>query len=202
MNSLKCFQADDRSVSNSRVASQVARQVAIQVAGRRRIVCVSIALPVFLLVLIHRVDARPPVSGQFISQQGAKSLPSLSGYRLFIDDAQRSQLDASGSTQAPSISVAQTEVAAVAPTEVVPSAVEKEVLVRPVAYRFDGMLVRPDGTMAIWINGSLLEKDHPEISASMVSTAGPLLLRAYGQEFLLRPGQKVTALVSAERLSR
>ena len=115
--------------------------------------------------------------------------PLLGDKRLFISADQRSLIDNSQ------------RVAPVSPGSLPSAKIEAEIPRQPPTEKveirekrtlsMDGLVLRPDGSVDVWVNGSLAgEQSNNDIRLVKATTSGPVVLNAYGKRYELYPGQR------------
>ena len=115
--------------------------------------------------------------------------PLLGDRRLFISADRRSLIDSSQ------------VVAPVSPGSLPSTEIETEIPRQPLTEKveirvkrtlsMDGLVLRPDGSVDVWVNGSLAgEQSNNDIRLVKATTSGPVVLNAYGKRYELYPGQR------------
>ena len=124
-----------------------------------------------------------------VSDNPSTDSPLLGDKRLFISADQRSLIDSSqvvapvspGSLQSAEF---ETEIPRQPPTEKVDIRVQRTL-------SMDGLVLRPDGSVDVWVNGSLTgQQSNNDIRLEKATTSGPVVLHAYGKRYELYPGQR------------
>ena len=115
--------------------------------------------------------------------------PLLGDKRLFISGKQRLLIDNSQ------------RVAPVSPGSLPSAEIETQIPLQPLTQKVeirvkrtlsvDGLVLRPDGSVDVWVNGSLAgQQSNNHISLVRATTSGPVVLNAYGKRYELYPGQR------------
>ena len=141
--------------------------------------------------------AKPAIqSTERLTERSTGQIPVLGNNRLFISGEQRSLFDKSDVVEA------------VAPEGLPPEKTEAEIVKQPLTNKIvasrtrvlslDGLILRPDGSVDVWVNGSLIGKQSNNgIKLVKAAISGPVVLSAHGQRFELYPGQrKIVSLAS------
>ena len=115
--------------------------------------------------------------------------PLLGDKRLFISGKQRLLIDNNQ------------RVAPVSPGSLPSAEIETQIPLQPLTQKVeirvkrtlsvDGLVLRPDGSVDVWVNGSLAgQQSNNHIRLVRATTSGPVVLNAYGKRYELYPGQR------------
>ena len=122
-------------------------------------------------------------------KRSSEQQPALGNNRLFISSEQRRLVDTSNDIEA-------SPPEGLAPVNIEPEVIQQPFIKKLVKPRnrvltLDGLILRPDGSVDVWINGSLIgSHSNNGIKLVWATASGPVVLQVQGQRYALYPGQR------------